>query len=211
MNARYLNGAIDIYCRDHPPIRPVLDKRRIDIFWVEVAKKEDFAQVVDQINSSPLFTAPVVKCETFASLVANFVDSYSGFIWFLQWVLVPGSMFSMVLLIGNAISMSVGERIKEMAVLKVLGFGPGHLSVLVLGEALLLGAGSGLIAGAVIYWTANTFFSGITLAGSDPFPVPWQAILWGASAGGATALIGSAVPAWTARSVRAAQVFARVE
>jgi putative ABC transport system permease protein len=209
MNARYLNAAIDAYGRDHPASKPVLE-RRIDIFWVEVGKKEDFAPVVEQINSSPLFTVPPVKCETFASLVANFVDSYSGFIWFLQWVLVPGSMFSMVLLIANAISLNVGERIKEMAVLKVIGFRPAHLLVLVLGEALLQGAGSGLVAGGLIYWIANSFFSGITLAGSDPFPVPWQAILWGGMVGGATALIGSIFPAWTASAVRAAQVFARV-
>jgi putative ABC transport system permease protein len=210
MNARYLNAAIDTYCRDNPASKPVLDQRRIDMFWVEVGKKEDVPRVVEQINTSPQFRAPSVKCETFASLVANFLDSYSGFIWFLQWVLVPGSMFSMVLLISNAISLNVRERTKELAILKVIGFRPVHLLVLVLGEALLLGAGSGLVAGVLIYWIANTYFSGITIGGSDPFPVPWQAVLWGGSVGGATALIGSVFPAWTACSVRASQVFARV-
>jgi putative ABC transport system permease protein len=210
MNARYLNAAIDKYCRDHPASKPVLDQKRIDMFWVEVGRKEDFSQVVDQINTSPLFRAPPVKCETFASLVANFLDSYSDFIWFIEWVLVPGSMFSMVLLIANAISLNVRERTREMAILKVLGFRPGQLLALVLGEALLLGTLSGLIAGGLVYWVTNTFFSGITVAGSDPFPVPWQAVLWGAGAGGAAALFGSIVPAWTARSVRPSQVFARV-
>ena len=71
-------------------------------------------------------------------------------------------------------------------------------------------AGSGLVAGGLIYWIANTFFSGITLAGSDPFPVPWQAVLWGGGAGGVAALIGSVFPAWSACSVRPSQVFARV-
>jgi putative ABC transport system permease protein len=151
-----------------------------------------------------------VKCETFASLVANFLDSYSGFIWFIEWVLVPGSVFSMVLLIANAISLNVRERIKELAILKVIGFRPCDLLMLVLGEALLLGAGSGLAAAGLIYWIANTFFSGITVAGSEPFPVPWQAVLWGGGVGGATALIGSALPAWTACSVRVSQVLARV-
>jgi putative ABC transport system permease protein len=209
MNERYLNSAIDAYCRDHPASKPVLDKR-IDIFWVEMGKKEDFPRVVEQINTSPLFKAPPVKCETFSSLVANFVDSYSGFIWFIKWVLVPGSMFSMVLLMANAIGLNVRERIKEMAILKVIGFRPVHLIGLVLGEALVLGTGSGLVAGGLIYWIANTFFGGIAVAGSEAFPVPWQAVLWGGSVGGITALIGSVVPAWTASSVRVSQVFARV-
>jgi putative ABC transport system permease protein len=210
MNARYLNAAIDTFCRDHPASKPVLDQRRIDMFWLEVGTKEDFPQVVGQINTSPQFTAPPVKCETFASLVANFLDSYSGFIWFLQWVLVPASMFSMVLLIANAISLNVRERVKELAILKALGFRPGHLLGLVLGEALLLGLGSGLVAGGLIFWLANTLVGGITVAGSEPFPVPWQAVLWGGSVGGATALLGSALPAASACSVRASQVFARV-
>src|SRR5262249_27923510 len=60
MNARYLNAAIDAYCREHPDRKPLLDKGRIDMFWVEVDKKEDFPQVVEQINTSPTFTAPPV-------------------------------------------------------------------------------------------------------------------------------------------------------
>jgi putative ABC transport system permease protein len=210
MNDRYLNAAIDVYARDHPDRKPLLDRGRIDMFWLEVGKKEDFPQIVEQINTSPQFTAPPVKCETFASLVANLLDSFSGFIWFIKWVLVPGSMFSMVLLIANAISLNVRERIKEMAVLKVIGFRPGHLMALVLGEALVLGVGSGLVAGGLIYWIVNTFFSGITVGNSEPFPVPLQAVLWGGSVGGATALLGSIIPAWSACSVRPSQVFARV-
>jgi putative ABC transport system permease protein len=209
MNARYLNEAIDIFSRDNPGSKAALD-RRIDMFWVEVGNKEDFPQVVEQINSSPQFTEPPVKCETFASLVANFLDSYSGFIWFIEWVLVPGCVFSMVLLIGNAISLNVRERIKDLAVLKVIGFRPAQLLVLVLGEALLLGTVSGLVAGGLIYYVANTFFSGITVGGSEPFPVPWQAILWGGGIGAATSLIGSFLPAWTASTVRVSQVFARI-
>jgi putative ABC transport system permease protein len=142
MNAPYLNAAVDKYCKENPSKKSILD-RRIDIFWVEVGQRADFPQVVEQINSSPLFTEPPVKCETYTSLVANFLDSYSGFIWFIEWVLVPGSMFSMVLLIANAISLNVHERIKEMAILKVIGFRPLHLLVLVLGEALVLGTCSG--------------------------------------------------------------------
>jgi putative ABC transport system permease protein len=209
MNERYLNKAVDAYKGPGGAKHP-LDQRRLNMFWVEVGKKEDFAPIVEQINTAADFSERPVKCETFASLIANFLDSYSGFIWFIQWVLVPGSMFSMVLLIANAISLNVRERIKEMAVLKVLGFQPWQLLTLVLGEALLLGSASGLLAGTLIYVIANSWYGGIVLPGSEPFPVPWMAILWGTSVGGATALIGSILPAWTARSVNVSQVFARV-
>jgi putative ABC transport system permease protein len=209
MNGRYLNNAIDAYKGPGGAKHP-LYQRRLNMFWVEVGKKEDFGQIVEQINTSPVFSERPVKCETFASLLANFMDSYSGFIWFIQWMLVPGSMFSMVLLIANAISLNVRERTREMAVLKVLGFQPWQLLVMVLGEALLLGAGSGLLAGCLIYYIANTLAGGIVLPGSEPFPVPWMALVWGASVGGATALIGSILPAWTAGTVKVSEVFARM-
>jgi len=210
MNERYLNKAIDAYKGPGGAKHP-LDQRRLNMFWVKVGKKEDFGQIVEQINTCPDFSERPVKCETFASMIANFLDSYSGFFWFIEWVLVPGSMFSMALLIANAISLNVRERIKEMAVLKVLGFQPWQLLFLVLGEALLLGAGSGLLAGSLIYFIANGLAGGIVFPGArDPFPVPWTAILWGTSVGGAAALIGSILPAWTARTVKASEVFARV-
>jgi putative ABC transport system permease protein len=209
MNQRYLNQAIDAYKGPGGTKHP-LDQRRLNMFWVELGNKEDLGPLVEQITTSPALSERPVKCGTFASLMANFLDSFSGFIWFIQWVLVPGSMFSMVLLIANAIGLNVSERTKEMAVLKVLGFHPWQLLVMVLGEALLLGAGSGLLAGILIYFLANRFTGGIALPGSPPFPVPWMAVVWGTSVGGATALIGSFLPAWTARSVQASKVFARV-
>jgi putative ABC transport system permease protein len=209
MNARYLNNAIDSY-KGPGGARHPLDQRRLNMFWVEAEHKDDFGQIVDQINNSPSFSERPVKCETFASLVANMLDSYSGFIWFIQWVLVPGSMFSMALLIANAISLNVRERTKEFAMLKVLGFQPWHVQVLVLGEGLLLGAVSGLVAGSLIYFIANSLAGGIVLPGSQPFPVPAKAITWGVSVGGATALIGSFLPAWTARTVKPSEMLARV-
>jgi len=43
-----------------------------------------------------------------------------------KYILVPAVLVSMALVIANAISISVRERRGEMAVLKVLGFGPGR-------------------------------------------------------------------------------------
>src|SRR5262249_45388479 len=85
MNAEYLNAAIDAY-KGPGNSRHPLHERRLDMFWVEVAVSDEFPQIVHQINESPEFTSPPVQCQTFASLVANFLDSYSGFIWFIKWV-----------------------------------------------------------------------------------------------------------------------------
>ena len=89
--------------------------------------------------SSPEFTDPAVKCETASSGIASFLDAYRDLLWGMRWLLVPAILVTMALVIANAISISVRERRTEMAVLKVLGFGPTQIMMLVLGEALLIG------------------------------------------------------------------------
>ena len=50
----------------------------------------------------------------------------------LRWLLVPSLLVTISLVIANAISISVRERRVEMAVLKVLGFSPNQILMLVL-------------------------------------------------------------------------------
>ena len=99
-----------------------------------------------------------------------------------------------------------------MAVLKVLGFGPGRIMLLVLGEALLIGCGSGLLSSVVTWAVVNQGFGGIKfpIAFFPAFRIPLAALWWGPLVGGITALVGSLVPAWSARSVKVAEVFSKV-
>ena len=56
------------------------------------------------------------------------------------------------------------------------------------------------------------------IAGGIPFPIAWfpkffipaEAMLWGTLVGMGTAFVGSIVPAWSARSVRVADVFSKI-
>ena len=110
----------------------------------------------------------------------------------------------------NAIGISVRERLTEMAVLKVLGFGPGQIVLLVLGEALVLGGASGLVAGGLTFSLAQAFFRDAEFLFVEEFAVPIQALWWGPALGMMTALVGTFAPAWSARTVKSAEVFARV-
>ena len=56
---------------------------------------------------------------------------------------------------------AASERQTELAVLKVLGFRPWQILVLVLGEALLIGVGSGLLSAVATLVTINYAIGGI--------------------------------------------------
>ena len=83
----------------------------------------------------------------------------------MECLFTPIALVSMAVVIATAISISVRERRTEMAILKVLGFGPWRILTLVLGEALLVGAGSGLISVGLTYLIVNVWYGGI------PFPI----------------------------------------
>jgi putative ABC transport system permease protein len=230
-NEKYFNEALNNYPNNkeknpdfakkakHP-----LDLKRLNLIWLRVRDKETFAKVADLIergvpNASTggrlqAFKDPEVKCETASSGVASFLDSFRDLFWFIEWILVPVILLTMVLILANAISISVRERRTEMAVLKVLGFSPSQVLILVLGEALLVGAASGLLAAAITYSGVNFGMGGI------PFPILWMskadfkipvnAFAWGLGVGVLVGLLGSIIPAWSARNVKPSQVFAKV-
>ena len=99
-----------------------------------------------------------------------------------------------------------------MAVLKVLGFQPWQLLVLVLGEALLIGILAGLFSAGATYYIVNLWMGGVTfpIAFFPVFFIPANAFWWGLGIGTLTSLAGSIMPAWSARKVKVSDVFSKV-
>ena len=129
----------------------------------------------------------------------------------MEYLFTPIALASMAVVIATAISISVRERRSEMAILKVLGFGPWRILLMILGEGLLIGAGSGLLSVAATYLIVNVWYGGVPfpIAFFPAFKIPALAFVWGPLIGGGTALVGSVVPAVTAMYVNVAQVFAK--
>ncbi|MGQ0634618.1 MAG: ABC transporter permease [Planctomycetaceae bacterium] len=211
MNIDYLLDALDEYKVKNKKDHPQADDP-IAFVVLKVDNRRDYERLAEQIVSSPLYTSPAVRCESMASAVGTFMEAWKDIFWGMRWLLAPAVLFTLALVIANAISISVRERRMEIAVLKVLGFRPGHVLILVLGEALLLGTLSGLISAGGTYLIVNKVFEGV------PFPIIWfpkffipdQAVLWGLLVGAGTAFVGSIIPAWSARSVRVADVFSKI-
>jgi putative ABC transport system permease protein len=212
MNRDYLNDAYDLYALQHGGTKHPLADRNLGLVWLRVPDSETFNRISHQIETSSRYTVPAVKVETASSGIAAFLEPYRDLLWGLKWLLVPALLITMALVLANAISISVRERRTEMAVLKVLGFSPGRILGFILGEALLVGVGSGLISAALSYGTIHLLMGGIKfpIAFFPIFDVYLDALWWGVLFGGVTSLVGSIVPAWSARTVKVSEVFAKV-
>ena len=68
----------------------------------------------------------------------------------------------------------------------------------------------GLAAAALTYSVNLAGGLHFQIAFFPSFPIPEWAFAWGLAMGAGTAFVGSFLPAWTARSIRVSEVFAKV-
>jgi putative ABC transport system permease protein len=211
MNLDYLLQGIDEYESKNKKKLANADDP-IAFIMLKVKNKSDYERLSAQIANSPLYTSPAVRCESASSAVSTFLEGWKDIFWGMKFILIPAIVITLALVIAVAISIGVRERRQEIAVLKVLGFRPGHIMFLVLGEALLIGILAGVLSSAGSYLLFNKVLGGIALpiAWFQRFFIPQGAILLGFLIGAGTALAGSLIPAWSARSVRVADVFSKV-
>jgi putative ABC transport system permease protein len=212
MNSAYLFQQLDAYQRDrvkNPSLgpHPMADKC-INLIWVKLPNKEAFERLSAQVNDSGNFNTPQIKLETASSGIGTWLDSLKDIFFGMKYVMTPAMVAIMCLVIANAISIGVRERRTEMAVLKVLGFQPRHVMLLVLGEAILVGLMAGEMSTLLAWGLIGSLK--LQLAFFGAFFVPSSTLIYGPLLGAAVSIAGSLGPALSAKNVRVAEVFAKV-
>lgn len=212
MNKAALWKALDSYQRDRianpsGSPHPMADKC-VNLIWVKLPTKESFERLSELVNDRSNFNEAPIKLETASSGIGTWMASFKDIFWGMKFILVPAMIGIMSLVVANAISISVRERRTEMAVLKVLGFQPRHVMLLVLGEALLVGFMAGAMSSFLAWGMLGSFKFQIMFFGA--FIVPKTALAYGPTLGMAVAFAGSIGPAISAKKVRVAEVFAKV-
>jgi putative ABC transport system permease protein len=212
MNKAYLQKGIEAFQRDkiaNPKGDPhPMAEKSVNLIWVKLPTKEAFERLSQMVNDPKHFNKVPIKLETASSGIGTWMASFKDIFWGMKYILVPAMIGIMSLVVANAISISVRERRTEMAVLKVLGFQPRHVMLLVLGEALLVGFLAGAMSSFLAWALLGSFKFQIMFFGA--FAVPKMALLYGPMLGMAVSFAGSVGPALSAKNVKVAEVFAKV-
>jgi putative ABC transport system permease protein len=124
-------------------------------FNVKVSDASQLKPVADAIDAEfardpdPTHTSPE---KAFVARAAADVVEIVGFTRWLGW----GCLAAVLALVGNAIVLSVQDRVREHAILQTLGYRSGLIARLIISEGCLLGLLGGLLgtlgAAAVIRW-----------------------------------------------------------
>jgi putative ABC transport system permease protein len=208
MNCEYLFKQLESYQRDHNGTAHPMAEKCVNLIWVKMPNREGFEKLSAIVNDSGNFNTPQIKLETASSGIGTWLDSLKDIFFGMKYVMTPAMVAIMCLVIANAISIGVRERRTELAVLKVLGFQPRHVMLLVLGEAILVGLMAGEMS-TLLAWglLGNVKFQ---LAFFGAFFVPPVVLIYGPLLGATVAIIGSLGPALSAKNVKVAEVFAKV-
>jgi putative ABC transport system permease protein len=169
-------GTFDILC-DNAAVVP------------RVAKTLD-----DGFHNSPVQT----RTETEQAFLLSFVSMLGNVKMFLISI-CAAVMFTILLVSGNTMAMSVRERVREVGVLKTLGFTGGNILFIILGEACAIS----IAGGAIGFLLSTVLVGGVQSSPAGMFLPPIQRFDPAVAAACVLAALGiglvsSFIPAWNA-------------
>ncbi len=159
---------------------------------------EDGPAIAAQIDSLFRNAQVQTKTESESAFAASFVN-FLGNVKLYLFAISAAITFTILLVCGNTIAMSVRERVREVGILKTLGFTNGEVMGMILGEATVISLLGGLF-GCMIAWvlcrgvaTASGGFA--NLEGMALVPWMWAAVIGSAMVMGTIAAIVPALGA----------------
>jgi putative ABC transport system permease protein len=169
----------------------------VGVFLTEVDRPEDVDAVTAAIDQQFEDSPAPTKSESEAAWQLSFVSFLGNLKLFL--VSISGALiFTILLVSGNTISMAVRERVREVGILKTIGFTPQMILAMLMGESTLLalvGGFAGIALGAglsAILRSALSAFGALRLGVT--FDVAVSVVLTAAVIG----LVSSFIPARSA-------------
>ena len=155
----------------------------VNFFWVKAATPGDLDRLRGQIDGLFANSPARTRTEHEEAFVASFTKMF-GDIPQIVGAVGLVVLATILLVVGNAMSMSIRERAGELAVLKAIGFSPRRILAAVLGESTLLG-----LIGGVVGCLAALLVVGQTAGGRLNMPyfptihVTWATVGLGIAAG----------------------------
>jgi putative ABC transport system permease protein len=132
-NREYLEESLPVDRRGGAGTINILAASPDDVPRIETAVDEMF-------HNSPIQT----KTESESAFSLSFIAMLGNVKAFLLSI-VGAVTFTILLVSANTIAMSVRERVREVGILKTLGYTPGTILTIILGEAVLISLAGGII------------------------------------------------------------------
>ena len=132
---------------------PQWAKDQAGTFSIVANSPDDVPRIAQAVDSLFVNTDAPTKTESEREFALSFQAMLGGVKQFLYGIMAAIT-FSLLLVMGNTMAMTVRERTREVGTLKAIGFQRGTITALFLGEALVvacIGAAIGIGAAALLF------------------------------------------------------------
>ena len=172
----------------------------VGTFYIRVRSADDVPRVAQAIDDMFRNSPQPTKTETERAFQLSFVSQMGNVKLFLLSI-AGAVVFTILLVSGNTVAMSVRERIQEIGVLKTLGFTSATVLSMIIAEAVLIAFVGGVLGTALTYLVTSLatemlvgFFEGLIM--------PWWGVFFCLGVALLIGLFSSIVPAIIAARTR---------
>jgi len=144
------------YLNESVKARPSRRADQVGVFVVQIddpARSAEIAQAIDRLFQNSLAETLTETEKAFQLGFVAMTEAIVGAIRILSFVVI----FIILAVMANTMAMTARERLAEYATLKALGFGPGYVARLILGESLAIALAGAALGIAVTFPVAAWF------------------------------------------------------
>ena len=188
------------YLNEWQRTRPVRRADQVGVYIVGIDAPERAAEISRAVDAQFRNSTAETLTETEQAFQLSFVSMSNEIIAAIQVVSYVVILIILAVM-ANTMAMSARERTAEYATLKALGFGPGYIAVLIVGESLAICA----VGGGLGLWLTPYAAAGFKQAAGGMFPifaVSQTTLVAQVLCAAAVGIVAAIVPALQASRVR---------
>lgn len=184
---KYLNEAIPVQRRD-----------MVANFVIRMNRPEDAANISKAVDDMFRNATNQTKTETEEAFGLSFL-AFLGNVKAFLLAISAAVTFTILLVSGNTMSMSVRERTREVGILKTIGFTPGAVLFVMIGEAVIISLIGGVLGLLLAYGICRVIRNAPSMfADFSAITLPPQMILLCLTLAATIGVVSSLIPAWGA-------------
>jgi putative ABC transport system permease protein len=167
-------------------------------FVIRMERPEDAATIAKAVDDLFRNATNQTKTETELAFGLSFL-SFLGNVKAYLLAICAAVTFTILLVSGNTMAMSVRERVREVGILKTIGFTPGTILTMLVGEAVVIAVAGGVLGLGLAYGLCGLMREApSTFADFSAITLPPVIVALCLSVAVLIGIVSSFVPAWSA-------------
>lgn len=177
---------------------PATRRDRLGMYVLRMASPNDATQIAQDVDAMFRNAPQQTKTETERAFELSFLG-FLGNVKAFLFAICAAITFTVLLVSGNTMAMSVRERVKEVGILKTLGFTNGNILSILLGESVFISILGGAIGlGLTVAFCSLLRNAPSTFADMGRLLTPPWVLLASMAIAVVVGLLSSLIPAWSA-------------